>query len=89
MLASIVREQVDEFADFVTRFGWMSKSPPLFDGVSITAPDSLLTDVASLFKVGNHGLCCPLSYLSSLRQVADADVWLLGDEEQDPSMVGQ
>ena len=66
----------------------MSKRALGIDGVDITPTFALFGQVSDEFKVGDNALGGAFGDTGTLSQVADSQVGVLGDHEQDSAVIG-
>jgi hypothetical protein len=57
--------------------------------VVVAAADALAFDVAGFVEVGDDGLGCAFGDVEASGDVADADLGVLGDEEEGVAVVGE
>jgi hypothetical protein len=59
------------------------------DGVTVPTTAALLGNVPGMLQICDDCLCGSLGYPGYRRKIANTDVWLLGDEEQQSPVVGE
>lgn len=80
---------VDQLADLVSLLDLMTHRAIVMDRVAISSPDLGSLDVASDFELVDQGRYRTIGDANELSQVAQSQVWVAGETDEDVAVIRQ